>query len=64
MWTRNIIREVNYYNESLIYYMIQHAMILYGDNDTALVLPGAVSSPSIHAAQTHGYSYWLSTHLS
>lgn len=35
MWTRNIIREINYYNESLIYYMIQHAMILYGDNDTA-----------------------------
>lgn len=35
MWTRNIIREINYYNESLIYYMIQHATILYGDNDTA-----------------------------
>ena len=35
VWVRNIIREINYFNESLLYYMIKHAMVLYADNDTA-----------------------------
>ena len=35
MWVRNIIREVNYFNENLLFYMIREATVLYGDNDTA-----------------------------
>ena len=35
VWVRNIVREINYFNESLIYYMIRDPMVLYGDNDTA-----------------------------
>ena len=32
---RDPIHKINYYNESLLYYMIRNAMVLYGDNDTA-----------------------------
>ena len=35
IWVRNIIREVNYFNENLLFYMIREATVLYGDNDTA-----------------------------